>query len=170
MVTVTTRKIGKNTYYYLRHNTGSRQAEEYLGKKIPPDVEQRKERFVLDFYRKEWIPKIEAIKKGFVENNKKMPKSMIEEQLNEFSIVFTYHTNRIEGSTLTLQNTFDLIKRGLTPDKKTSIRYHRNTVAQKGVPRYHTKQKANDIFHHTKLAQGNLRSDKTRICRNVEKA
>lgn len=118
MVTVVSRKKGKQFYYYLRHTTGTKQAEEYLGKEIPPDIEQRKARFVLDFYRKDWIPKLEAIKKGFVENNKKIPKSLIEEQLNEFSIVFTYHTNRIEGSALSLQDTFDLIQRGLTPAKK----------------------------------------------------
>lgn len=118
MVTVVSRKSGNSTYYYLRHHTGTEQAEEYLGKEIPSDIEQRKTRFVLDFYRKGWTPKLEAIKKGFVENNKKMPKSLIQDQLNEFSIVFTYHTNRIEGSTLSLQDTFDLIQRGLTPAKK----------------------------------------------------
>lgn len=118
MVTVVAKKDRANTYYYLKHNTGSKQATEYLGKTIPHNIEQRKIEFLWKFYRKEWIPKLDRIHNGFISNNKKMPKSLIKEQIEEFSIVFTYHTNRIEGSTLTLQDTFDLLLRGLTPAKK----------------------------------------------------
>lgn len=118
MVTVVSKKDGKNTYYYLKHSTGSRQESEYLGKTIPRDIEQKKREFLLEFYRAEWIPKLQRIREGYVLNNKKMPKGLIREQIEEFSVVFTYHTNRIEGSTLSLQDTFDLLLRGLTPAKK----------------------------------------------------
>jgi Fic family protein len=118
MVTIVSKKDNNNTYYYLKHNTGSRQETEYLGKTIPDNIRQKKTEFLLRFYRKEWIPKLERIRSGYLANNKKMPKSLIEEKLNEFSIVFTYHTNRIEGSTLSLQDTYDLLMRGLTPAKK----------------------------------------------------
>jgi len=118
VVTVIKRKKGSGTYYYLKHNTGTDQIETYLGTKIPPDIEQRKKDFVLDYYRKKWIPKLDAIKQGFIQNKKRIPQSAIKEELEELAIVFTYHTNRIEGSTLSLKDTFDLLLHGLTPVKK----------------------------------------------------
>lgn len=93
--------------------------EAYLGTRIPHDIEQRKKDFVLNYYRKKWLTTLDAIRKGFIQNRKRMPQSAIKEELEELSIVFTYHTNRIEGSTLSLKDTFDLLLRGLTPLRKS---------------------------------------------------
>jgi Fic family protein len=118
MATVVTRKKGNNAYYYLNHNAGGRQREVYLGKSIPKNIEQLKKQLVLDFYRDGWLPKLEAIHEAFQKNLKIMPKSALQEELEEFSIHFTYNTQRIEGSTLTKNDVFNLLKFGLTPPRK----------------------------------------------------
>jgi Fic family protein len=118
MATVVARKKGGRTYYYLNHHASGRQKETYLGKKIPKDIEVIKKEFVLRFYRDEWYPKLVAIRGSFQKNLKRMPRSALQEELEEFSIHFTYNTQRIEGSTLTKNDVFNLLKFGLTPPRK----------------------------------------------------
>ena len=47
-----------------------------------------------------------------------MPKSAREKEIETFTIQFTYDTQRIEGSTLTLRETADLLEKGITPKGK----------------------------------------------------
>ena len=118
MVSVILQKTSNQTYYYLTHHNKSRTKREYLGKEIPTDIEERKKRFLLEFYREDWHPQLELIRKNFVANQKKMPKSVIEQELKDFVIQFTYHTQRIEGSTLTRLETERLLRDGVTPSNK----------------------------------------------------
>ena len=46
---------------------------------------------------------------------KRTPPSAKEKNLEDFTIKFTYNTNRIEGSTLTLTETADLLEKGIAP-------------------------------------------------------
>lgn len=123
MVSIVKRRKGKETYYYLRHNIrkGNKQKEIYLGKKIPQNIEEIKQNFLLEFYRQEWLQPLEKIRKGHAKELRQTPKSVIKKELNTFSIKFTYNTQRIEGSTLTLRETADLLEQGRTPQNKPVI-------------------------------------------------
>lgn len=114
MVSVITRKKGKKIYYILIHNTGKHQHEKYLGKKIPDDIKEIKKRFLLEIMCKKWTNEIEKIKKAYL---KQSEKSIIE-NLKEFSFGFTHDSQKIEGSTLTKKETFNLLRFALTPSQK----------------------------------------------------
>lgn len=114
MVSLITRKRGKNTYYYLIHNTGKIQKEKYLGKTKPKDIEKIKREFLLLLWCKDWETRIEKIKKGYTAQ----AKISIKEHLKEFSVLFTHDSQKIEGSTLTKKETNDLLRFSLTPSSK----------------------------------------------------
>ena len=121
MVNVVKRRIGNQDYYYLYHDSkkGKRkQHEVYLGKAIPEDIEERKKNLALEIERDEWIPELEKIHTNFKKEIKKTPPSIQEKNLKDFSIKFTYNTQRIEGSTLTLKDTILLLEDGLTPSNR----------------------------------------------------
>jgi Fic family protein len=63
-----------------------------------------------------------------------LPKSQAERELNDFVIEFTYDTNRIEGSTLTFQETSDLLTHGISPASRP-IRDVRETLAHAALLR-----------------------------------
>ena len=114
MVSIIKRKKGNSTYYYLIHNTGKIQHEKYLGKSIPKNIEEIKREFTLSILCKDWKIKIEKIKTGY----KEQPKSIIKKHLEEFSLGFTHNSQKIEGSTLTKKETYNLLRFALTPHNK----------------------------------------------------
>jgi Fic family protein len=121
MVSIKSKKIGNQKYYYLYHDDkrGKRtQKEIYLGKKIPDDIEERKQELLLEINRDDWIPKLEKIKQNYVKQKAKLPPEIKEKELKLFSVKFTYNTQRIEGSTLTLKETHDLLEEGRSPSNK----------------------------------------------------
>lgn len=119
MARVKTKRIGGSTYYYLEHSVreGGRvyKKEVYLGKKIPKDVEEMKEKLLEDVYRERWHPLLDRIKDNYSREARQMPKSLKEKELDTFAIRFTYDTQRIEGSTLSLRETATLLERGIAP-------------------------------------------------------
>lgn len=122
MVTIKKKTLGKSEYYYLEHayrkNGKVQKDEKYLGKEIPENIEELKKDFLHRIYEKKWYVKFATIKKHFFEEEKKIPPSAKEKERKIFSIKFTYNTQRIEGSTLTLRETADLLERGITPRTK----------------------------------------------------
>jgi Fic family protein len=122
MVSIKKKEISNNTYYYLQHTyrkNGKVQYEEkYLGKKIPNDIDKIKQNFLIEIYEKLWYNKFDKIKKNFQKDYKKTPKSIQEKKLENFAINFTYATNKIEGSTLTRQETAMLLEKGITPSRR----------------------------------------------------
>jgi len=122
MVTVKKKTINGRSYYYLEHTIRVdgriKKEERYLGRKLPEDIESQKRKFLSEIYQKRWSPQLEKIRKNYTQEVKSMPKTLREKQTHVFSIKFTYDSNRIEGSTLTLRETADLIERGITPKGK----------------------------------------------------
>lgn len=120
MVSVVKRKVKGKIYYYLRHNIrkGKRQSDMFLGTKIPENVDELKREFMSNFYEEDWLPKLEKIQQNYKKERKKIPPSVIEKELKAFAIEFTYNTQKIEGSTLTLKETCDLLEEGRTPKNK----------------------------------------------------
>ncbi len=100
------RKSGKVTY-----------RERYLGKNIPTNIETIKENFLRKCMGEELFQKLNQIKKDFKQNWNKLPESIKKKELINLSIKFTYNTNAIEGSTITLDETEDLIKNKISPNK-----------------------------------------------------
>ncbi len=122
MVTIKKREIGKQTYYYLEHTIRKKSKvqirELYLGKKIPKNIEELKRKFLSDIYKEKWHPLLNKIKEGFSKEVRRMPQSAREKEIETFTIRFTYDTQRIEGSRLTLRETADLLEGGITPKAK----------------------------------------------------
>ncbi len=114
------RKKGNEEYYYLQHSyrkgTKVITKEKYLGKEIPKDIEEIKTKLKLEL-QKELYKKLEAIKKNFKEQWKRYPKTVKEKQLEEMSIAFTYNSNAIEGSTITLDEAREIIHDHMAPNK-----------------------------------------------------
>ncbi len=114
------RKKGKETYYYLhqtfREGKKVRVKEKYLGKEIPKNIEEIKTDFIKEF-KKNLYGKLEKIKDNFQKEWKKIPQSAKLKELEEISIAFTYNTNAIEGSTITLEEAREIIHDKIAPNK-----------------------------------------------------
>lgn len=114
------RTKGKKQYYYLQHSfrKGGKVVtrEKYLGAEIPKDIEKIKKGFETEV-QSDLFDKLEKIKKNFQEEWKKIPESVKKKEKEEISIVFTYNTNAIEGSTITLKDAREIIHDKISPNK-----------------------------------------------------
>jgi len=114
------RKKGKKEYFYLQHSFRRKKKvitrEKYLGAKIPKDIDKIKEDFQREF-KKDLYKTLEKIRKEFQENWKKVPDSIKEDAKEELSILFTYNTNAIEGSTITENEVREIIQDRIAPNK-----------------------------------------------------
>lgn len=112
--------IKKNGYYYLRRSFRKKgkvvTKERYLGNEIPVDIEKQKEE-LLRQHMKDVFEKLDRIKEAYGREWKRIPPSVQREMLIDLSIEFTYNTNAIEGSTITLEETEELIKHRMAPHK-----------------------------------------------------
>lgn len=115
------RIIKRGDYHYLIHSFRKKgkiaTREKYLGKEVPPDIEYVKEGFLRECMQENTFPLLEKIKDGFRREWNSFPASVKREMLIDLSIGFTYNTNAIEGSTLTLEDTEELIRRKIAPHK-----------------------------------------------------
>lgn len=118
------KRITKNglIYYYLVHsirkgNNKVEKKEIYLGKEIPKHIDELKIKLFRESY-KELYDSIELIKKNYNKEIQNTPKSIKEKTLELFVTRFTYDTQRIEGSTLSLRDTANLLEKGITPKDK----------------------------------------------------
>lgn len=122
MVVIKKKMVKGQIYYYLEHSMrdGKKvlKKEIYLGRKIPSDIEEIKKNMLDDIDRKKWYSDVDRIRKNYSQNQRAMPKSIREKEMENFTVNFTYDTQRIEGSTLTRKETADLLERGITPKSK----------------------------------------------------
>ena len=124
MVEIRERKTGNNTYYYLEHSfrlSGKVVKKElYLGKQIPKNIESIKAKFLQEVYNKKWYVLLDRIKANYKKDMRSATVSEREKELEGFMIKFTYDTQRIEGSTLNLKETANLLQHGITPSNRPS--------------------------------------------------
>ncbi len=114
------KKKGNKEYYYLQHSFRKNKKvitrEKYIGLKVPKNLDEIKGEFSrelkLDLYKK-----LEAIKNHFQKEWKRLPKSVQEKEKQEISIAFTYNSNAIEGSTITLHEVREIIQDEIAPNK-----------------------------------------------------
>ncbi len=127
-------KKGKEHYFYLKYSyrKGKRviTKEKYLGKKIPKDIDKitqdLKEELQKGIYEK-----LEKIKDNFREEWKGYPETVKNKEKEEIAIAFTYNTNAIEGSTITLEEAREIIHDKIAPNKP--LRDVRETEAHSQV-------------------------------------
>lgn len=121
MVLIKKKLLKGKIYYYLEHSIrkGKRvqKKEKYLGRNIPSNIAEIKKEFV-DEIKEKWYVDIDKIKQNFAKEQKTIPKSIKEKELQNFTTRFTYDTQRIEGSTLTRRETADLLEKGIAPKNK----------------------------------------------------
>lgn len=116
------RKKGKKEYCYLQHSFRKKgkvtTKEKYLGKTIPKDIEKIKKTFLKECNKESFLFKsLEKIKNEFQKEWKRYPKSIKDKIKEQIAIAFTYNTNAIEGSTITLEETRELIEHKIAPNK-----------------------------------------------------
>ena len=113
------RKKGKSEYFYLQHSfrkNGKVITKELsLGKKIPENIDEIKVKHSRT--PQSLIRKAERIRANFQEEWKKTPQSAKEKNLQEIAIAFTYNTNAIEGSTITLEEARLILEDKIAPNK-----------------------------------------------------
>lgn len=106
------RKKGNEEYFYLQHSFRKGKKvitkEKYLGKEVPKNIEDIKEKLGYES-KKELYAKLEKIKENFQKEWKKIPESVKEKEKEEIAIAFTYNSNAIEGSTITLEEAREII-------------------------------------------------------------
>ena len=122
MVTLRKKDTGGGEYYYLEHSIREgknvRKKERYLGTKPPENLETVKREFINELHKEKWHTLLARIKAGFSKELKATPKSIQEKETTSFMIKFTYDTQKIEGSKLTLRETANLLEKGITPKAK----------------------------------------------------
>lgn len=119
-------------YYYLRHATASARREIYLGKEIPANIGEIKERLALDVIRGQWADALDGILKRYKEERARMPAGVRRELLEQFVVSFTYATQRVEGSTMTFRETADLLLYGPVPLSRPEHERH-EALAQRDI-------------------------------------
>lgn len=122
MVRIKKRGSSSHRYYYLEHSYREggkvKKKELYLGQTIPENVDELKNHFLHGIYAERWFKTFNEIKKLFIAEERELPKSIREKNLENFMINFTYSTNRIEGSKLSFKDTANLLEKGITPRAK----------------------------------------------------
>ena len=115
MVSVVRRRKGGGHYYYMVYHSGKNQYERYLGRSVPAEIDSVKKKFEDAMYKKENVPLLEAIRDGYSRHVATMDKKIIQSENHGFKIHHIYSTQRIEGSTMTLGQTRNLLEYNLSP-------------------------------------------------------
>ncbi len=117
---VITKKKGNRDYYYLQHSYRKGKKvitkEKYLGIEVPKNIDEIKGEFSREL-KKDLYKKLERIRTHFQSEWKRIPKSIQEKEKENISIAFTYNSNAIEGSTITLHEVREIIQDKIAPNK-----------------------------------------------------
>ncbi len=115
------RILKRKTYYYLQHSFRKDgkvvTKEKYLGKNIPSNIESIKISFSEECKELSLFELFGRIRKAFSKEWKKYPETIKNKIKEELAITFTYNTNAIEGSTITQEETKEIVKEKIAPNK-----------------------------------------------------
>lgn len=156
------RTKGRGEYFYLQHSFRKNgkviTRELYLGRKVPGDIEEIKAKLMVEA-KEALSEKLEEIRDRFQEEWAMYPESARERQLQEIAIAFTYNTNAIEGSTITLEETRLILEDNVAPSKPLKDIRETESHAKVFLGMLKTKEKISeelllkwhrDIFEETK--------------------
>jgi Fic family protein len=122
MVRVRVRKVNEQVYYYLEHsirkNGKVTKTEKYLGKRIPRNIEVLKRAMQVETYEERWFSEFENIKGNYARSQRSMNRSEKKMDLSELVINYTYNSQRLMGSKLTIRETTVLLNDELTPSNR----------------------------------------------------
>jgi Fic family protein len=114
--------VGGKRFYYLeqsfRLNGSIHKREKFIGEALPKNIDELKHQFSREVRAELAYPRLDEIKKGYAAEERALPASVREKAHRAFTVRFTYDTNRMEGSTLSLRETADLLDHGITPAKR----------------------------------------------------
>ena len=127
------RRKGKNDYYYLQHSYRRDgkvvTKERYLGKEIPENLAAIKHD-LLQEQQNLTAEKLAKIQNEYQKEWQTTPPSAKEKALEELAIIFTYNTNAIEGSTITLDETRSILEDQTAPNKSLKDIYETEAHAK----------------------------------------
>lgn len=122
MVKLRKRMVAGIAQYYLEHSVRVKgkveKRERYLGTEIPKDIERLKREFFEEMLKQRWFDKFDRMKRGYAKQKRIEPPTVRKKSAEAFAVKYTYNTNRIEGSTLTLRETSLLLEKGIAPNAK----------------------------------------------------
>lgn len=122
MVSIEVKKVSGKDYYYLRYSYREegkvKLIEKGIGTEIPENLEEIKLDFIKEITQKRWIDSIEEFTKKHRKRFDSLPKIIQIKDLRTFGIRFTYDSNRIEGSTLTLREVALVVEEPNVPINK----------------------------------------------------
>jgi len=124
MATLKKRKVGKQSYYYVEHSFKSgkkvRVLSRYIGKKVPYNLEEIKDDLEYEAMRLTILSlsKLKSIKTKYQKEQSKLPKAEKEKVIEDFLVHFIYDSSKIEGSSLSLNDTKGLFLHNVTPKNK----------------------------------------------------
>ena len=113
--------IEKKKYYYFsksyREEGRVVNKEKYLGSSLPENISIVKEEFEKYVREERFEEKIQSIKKNYLKEFNALPKVAKEKFIQHFAVQFTYNSQKIEGSTITLKDTRQIVEDGIAPAK-----------------------------------------------------
>jgi len=124
MATILKHKVNGKEYNYLSYSYRSGKKilkkEKYLGSKIPDfdDLVEIWEDFSYEIVKERYFPILEKIFDNYKKIIDKTPLEIFLKNLRTFGIRFTHHSNKIEGSTLSLREVEAVIDNGILPHDK----------------------------------------------------
>ncbi|MEK6948816.1 MAG: Fic family protein [Nanoarchaeota archaeon] len=122
MAAIKKRKIGKQTYYYVEHSFKAggkvKTLSKYLGKNVPVEIEDIKDDLEFLALRSSVLDKIKNIKKNYQKEHNSLPDAEKQKLIEDFLIHFIYDSSKIEGSSLSLNDTKGLFLHNITPKNK----------------------------------------------------
>ena len=77
-----------------------------------------KKQFTYEVDREKWFDQFDKDREKYAAELKRTPQTTREKVLKKFSVRFTYDTQRIEGSTLSLRETAQLLEERVSPSGK----------------------------------------------------
>lgn len=112
MVYIEKKMINGTAYYYLtetrRVGNKFKKTRKYLGKTIPKNFsKKKKEKTIRILLTKKELQVLERIRKNYLKKHR-IDKTLLEEE-KERIVSFIYNTNAIEGNTLTLEETKNIL-------------------------------------------------------------
>jgi len=115
------RKKGNEEYYYLQHSFRKKgkviTREKYIGKIVPNNIEELKNILFDECNKINLFESFKKIRAGFQKEWEKYPNSIKNKIKEQIAIAFTYNTNAIEGSTITLEETREIVEHKIAPNK-----------------------------------------------------
>ncbi|MEK6943167.1 MAG: Fic family protein [Nanoarchaeota archaeon] len=122
MAAIKKRTVGGKKYFYVEHNfkigKKTKTLSKYLGKKIPDNIEEIKEDMEYKHLKLITFSKIKEIKSKYDKEQNNLPAEEKQKLIEDFLVHFIYNSSKIEGSSLSLDDTKGLFLHNTTPKNK----------------------------------------------------